>query len=66
VQGALLISAAVTLMAVPLMLGYGRDPNNPSALPLDYRLGVLIVLSCVWATALGYLLFRHLRAGDLT
>lgn len=36
VQGALLISAAVTLMALPMALGLGGDPTNPSALPLNY------------------------------
>lgn len=64
VQGALIVSAAVTFMALPLVLGYGREPDNPSALPLDYRTGLLAVLSFVWAVALGYILFRYRRQGD--
>ena len=51
VQAALIVTASVTLVALPLVLGYGRTPDNPSALPLDYRRGLLLTLVAVWATA---------------
>lgn len=50
-QGALIASAALTLIAIPLILGYGRLPDNPSALPRDYPVGLAIVLATVWFTA---------------
>jgi hypothetical protein len=52
VQAAFIASASVTLVALPLVLGYGRVADNPSALPLDYGRGLLITLSAIWAAAL--------------
>lgn len=64
VQAALVASAAVTLVALPLVLGYGRIADNPSALPRDYGRGLLTVLAAVWlaaAVALAVLSRRHGR-----
>lgn len=58
VQAALIASAAVTLVALPLVLGYGRIADNPSALPGDYGRGVLAVLAVVWLAAAVALLTR--------
>jgi hypothetical protein len=60
-QAALSISAAVTLIAIPLLLGYGRSPLLPSALPRDYSRGLLIVLSLVWTAAAVAALIRWFR-----
>jgi hypothetical protein len=62
VQGALYVCAAVTLVALPLVLGYGRDPALPSALPRNYSRGLLIVLAVVWAVALSVALVRRVIA----
>jgi hypothetical protein len=51
VQAALIATAAVTLIAVPLVLGYGRLADNPSALPRDYPLGLALVLAAIWLGA---------------
>ncbi len=51
VQAALIASASVTLIALPLTLGYGRLADNPSALPLDYGRGLLVILSVIWLAA---------------
>jgi hypothetical protein len=51
VQAALLASGTLTLVALPLVLGYGRIADNPSALPRDYGHGLLTVLAIVWLTA---------------
>lgn len=51
VQAALIVTASVTLVALPLVLGYGRTADNPSALPLDYGRGLLLTLVVIWAAA---------------
>jgi hypothetical protein len=51
VQAALIASAAVTLVAAPFLLGYGRTADNPSALPRDYPHGLLTVLAAIWVAA---------------
>jgi hypothetical protein len=60
-QAALVASAAVTVVALPLVLGYGRSADNPSALPRDYRHGLLIVLALIWLAAAVGLLGRSRR-----
>lgn len=66
VQAALIATAALTLIALPLLLGYGRLPDNPSALPRNYPLGLAIVLGTVWVGAAAALLAtRRTPAGHL-
>jgi hypothetical protein len=48
-QGTLLVSAAVVLVAIPVLTGRGRNPNNPSILPGHYGTALLEVLAVVWA-----------------
>jgi hypothetical protein len=47
-----LISLATTVIALPLALGYGRDPANPSALPLAYPRNLIVVLLVIWVFSL--------------
>jgi hypothetical protein len=49
-QVALLVSGAVTVVALPFVIGAGRRPDIPSALPLDYGRGLLWVLAAIWVT----------------
>jgi hypothetical protein len=69
VQSGLFISGAVTLLALPFLLGFGRSPDLPSALPLDYGQGLVITLVAVWlgvgAVAAGHRFTagRHTTAG---
>lgn len=51
VQGALFVSGAVTLVAIPLVGGLGGAAGNPSANPLPYTRNLALVLTVVWATA---------------
>ena len=51
VQAALIATASVTLVALPLALGYGRIADNPSALPRDYPGGLLLTVATIWAAA---------------
>lgn len=48
VQAGLLISGSVVLVALPFVLGLGRTPDVPSALPLPYGRGLLLTLAAVW------------------
>jgi hypothetical protein len=51
VQGALIISASVAVVAWPLVLGRGRIADNPSALPRDYPAGLAITIAATWVGA---------------
>jgi hypothetical protein len=62
VRAAALCSLAVTVVAVPLVLGYGRAADNPSALPQDYGYGLATVLGASWLAALSTMAVRRLRS----
>jgi hypothetical protein len=53
VQAAGLISLAVSVVALPFVLGFGRRPDNPSALPLPYGRGLLVIVGLILLVALG-------------
>jgi MFS family permease len=62
---ATIVAAAVAVVAFPLVLGYGRPPDNPSALPLPYGRNLLLILSLIVITALlSRLLRRRGRRGS--
>lgn len=48
---ALAISGAVTLVALPFVLGKGRIADNPSAFPQHYGRNLLVILAIVWLAA---------------
>jgi len=50
VRVAAVLSLAVTMVALPLVLGRGRVPDNPSVLPLHYGRGLLVVYTLIWVT----------------
>lgn len=61
VQAALILSAFVTVVALPALIGNGRSPDLPSALPRDYTRGWLTLIALIWlgtlaAAAVPYLL----------
>ena len=51
VQAALVVSGIVALFAWPLVRAYGLAANNPTSLPHNYGLNLLVVLGVVWAVA---------------
>lgn len=51
VQGALIVTGTVLLVAYPVLNGSGRLANNTSILPLDYPRNLVIVLAAVWTVA---------------
>jgi hypothetical protein len=53
VRRAGLVGVAVTVVALPAVLGFGRDPANPSALPRSYGWGLVLLLGLIWGVALG-------------
>jgi hypothetical protein len=52
IRAAAIISIAVGVVALPLVLGYGRSADNSSVLPLAYGRGLLMVIAVTWAAAL--------------
>jgi hypothetical protein len=61
VRAAALCSLAVTVVALPLVLGYGRSADNPSALPLPYGRGLVMLLGLVWTAALAAMAVRRIH-----
>ncbi len=41
-------SVLVTIYSYPFVRGYGRSPNLPSALPVNYGRGLVIMLVGIW------------------
>ncbi|MEP7059473.1 MAG: hypothetical protein ABI828_01970 [Actinomycetota bacterium] len=61
VEAALAVSAVITLFAVPFVMGWGRQADNPSLLPRNYGFGLILILGSVWAVAGIRLLGRRRR-----
>ena len=57
---AVAISGAVTLVALPFVLGKGRIADNPSAFPQHYGRNLLLILAVVWLIA-GVVALVHKR-----
>jgi hypothetical protein len=51
VQGVLIVTVSVAFVAWPLVLGRGRIADNPSALPRDYRAGLVVTVAATWLGA---------------
>jgi len=47
------VSGVLTLVALPFVLGKGRDPLNDSFLPRDYGLTLLFLVLAVWVVTAG-------------
>ena len=62
IQGGLIATGIITLMSWPFLRGYGRNPSNPSVLPNNYAVNLVIVLAVVWAVV-GLLSLRR-RSGN--
>ena len=60
-RAALAVSAVVSAVALPLVLGRGRRADIPSALPLDYPRGLLIVLGAIWTVVVGVIGWQERR-----
>jgi len=54
-QAGLFVSAVVTAVSFPFVLGAGRLPDNPSKFPRNYGHGLLIVLGVVWLAVVFWL-----------
>jgi hypothetical protein len=52
------VSGIVALFSWPLVRAYGLAANNPTSLPHNYALGLLVVLGVVWAVAAGAILLK--------
>ena len=61
VQWTLMACAAVTLVALPFVLGMGTRADNPSILPLSYGRNLAIVLAVIVVLAVAHALWQRLR-----
>jgi len=62
VQAALVVTGVVALFSYPLVRAFGRAARNPSSLPHNYALNLLIVLGAVWAVAAVAVIMRLRRS----
>lgn len=61
VRVAAVIGLALTVVTLPLVLGRGRVPDNPSLLPLHYGRGLLIAYTIIWAATAAVVTAQHRR-----
>lgn len=61
VQAALVVTGVLTVFSYPLVRAYGLAANNPTSLPHNYALNLLVVLGVVWAVAAAALVVRLRR-----
>ncbi|TDE33930.1 hypothetical protein [Actinomadura sp. 6K520] len=67
VQATLVVGGSVALVALPMVLGYGRRADNPSILPLAYGRNLIIALSTIAVVAVVWTaLVRHRKRFDDT
>lgn len=62
VRGGLIVSAVLTLIALPLLLGKGKEADNPSHVPLPYGRNLLLILGVVWGVVALLCVTRALRS----
>ncbi len=53
IGGGLIASAVISIYSYPFVRGFGRNPNLPSALSINYARGLLIVLAGIWVVVAG-------------
>ena len=61
VQAALVVTGVLAVFAYPMVRGYGLAANNPTSLPHNYALNLLVVLGVVWAVAAAALVVKLRR-----
>lgn len=61
VQGALFVSGALLLVALPLLTGRGGAPDNPTTNPLPYERNLGLVIAAVWTVAAVLVAIRATR-----
>jgi hypothetical protein len=59
-QVAAVLGGCLGVVALPVVLGFGKDPGNPSQLPLAYGRNLLIVLSII-AVGTAVIVVRRVR-----
>lgn len=57
-QAGLAVTAVLTLLAFPLIRGYGVRASEPSRLPLNYTVGYLALVALVWVGSAGWAWWR--------
>jgi hypothetical protein len=62
VRGGLFASGVLTALALPFVLGFGRLPDNPSALPQRYGAGLLVFLAGIWTVVVAMALVNRYNA----
>jgi hypothetical protein len=61
VRLALAVTALLTVLAWPLVRGWGQVASDPSVLPLDYGRNLALVVATIWALTGAVLVLRWRR-----
>lgn len=61
VQAALVVTGVLAVFSYPMVRAYGLAANNPTSLPHNYALNLLVVLGVVWTVAAAALVVRLRR-----
>jgi hypothetical protein len=64
VRNGVVASGMLVLIAYPLVRGFGRNPANPSILPSNYAVDLLVLLAFVWLVVGVVMLLERSRRGE--
>lgn len=61
VRTPLYISGVLVLLSIPVIGGYGMRRDNPTLLPRNYEIGLLVAVVTVWVVSIAVLLLAARR-----
>ncbi len=61
VQAGILVSVGLVVVSYPSVRGFGRISDNPSLLPRNYSMGLIVALAWTWVVVAGLAIVANVR-----